>query len=754
MRLFKDRPLAFFSAVFVLTSIFAIELPPEYKPALITVSLLSVIFYCVCGLLIKRKSVAVKKLIMTFISAAAAVALSAGTMYLTVDRQLLTAEALIGKSASVEAVITEVRSENVYSGYYLADILTVGGESSELRARLETEFSVDLEVGDIVTAYADFHELNDDGAYDLKTNSFRRGVTVHARVEGADALKVTGKRENIFLSIEALRERISAMLSVSAEMSGGDCGLMGALFIGERTNLDGVVRRDFAYTGISHLLAVSGMHLTVLIGGLEALLKKLTLHKTPRTLILIAATVFYMGLTGFSAAILRAGIMLMIYQLSYFMGREADGVTSLFVTVFLIILVSPFSASDIGLLLSFAAMLACIAASESTPKSLTELLVRLSSRGGIFRPLSELIKLIIMNFMMSVYAMLFTLPVMWHSFGRMSLLSPIGTVLLFLPITVILYLIPFVIISYRIPILLEVFAYPAAWLSRITVKAAAILASFDGAELLLPISEVISTTVLFAIVVCIISAIALPKRASRAAICLAATIFTALSVSSVYYRETSDENSVFYLNNSKNEAFAVSDGANSLVIDISNGGTYITSTAVEYAREKLRSDVDAYMLTHLHRRHIKSLEALLETEYISCVYLPHPSGTDTALYEELATLASEYGAEVITYEYEKPFSYGDVTIDTASAFIERSSQPTQLLTFVSEDVRTTYIGSAVHESELFPLALDVCRNSEKIIFGIHGPNMKTGADYFITESQTVTYASDGVKALFSEYLSK
>lgn len=753
MTIFKNRPTAFFAAVFVISSVILVTVGAVYKPIVIAAASAAAILYTVAVFVVpgKRRD-SVGKIAVRFISAAVAVALAATLMYCTVDKQMLAAEKLVGTEAKIEAIITEVKSETVYSGSYIADITSVSGEKTSLTARLETEFSADFEVGDVLRAQVTFEKLTDDGAYDLKTNGFRRGVTVLAVVGADEDALLISHRDGVISAVNDLRERIAAVLSVSAELSGGDAGLAGTLFVGDKTQLDGIVRRDFVYVGISHLLAVSGTHLSVLIGGLELILKRLTLHKTPRTIILIAVTVLYMGLTGFSASVLRAGLMLILYQLSYFVGREADRVTALFVSVAAIITVSPFAAADVGLLLSFSAMLACITAVDAPPQKLTDALARFAAKGRAARALSAFIRSVMLNLIMSLYSILFTLPVMWLNFGRVSLLAPLGTLALLVPITLILYLIPFSLLTFRIPWLWGVFAYPCSWLCRLSAKIVALIAKIDGAEMLLPVSDAVTAIVLAVIVICITMILVLPKRYGTAAGCVAALVFVALSVSSAYYRVTYDKNTVFYLNNNKNEGFVIADGASSLLVDISNGGSYITSASAEIAREELRSDVDAYMLTHLHRRHVRTVKKLFESEYIDRLILPSPSDEEEmAVYNEIAALADTHGVSVSAYVPGNEIAYGDIIIDTAASEIKRSSHPVLILAVESEGERTAYIGSSVHESELYGLALDICRNSEKIIFGIHGPVVKGGADYFITVEQTVTYASDEVEEFFAEY---
>ncbi len=751
MTAFKNRPTAFFAAVFILSSVIFIELETKYKPIIIAVAFAAAIMYIAFMFALPRSKYIT--LLTAVILTALAVACSALCIYFNVDRQIIISESLIGSTADIKAEIVEIKSESVYSGAYVADVSTIDGVPSNIKIRLETEFSADLSVGDVITARARFEEITDDGAYDLKTNGFKEGITGFAVLDDSDTLDVCDHHDGIKYRLNALRARICAVLAVSSEMSGGDCGLMQALLVGDRSALDGTVRRDFTYVGVSHLLAVSGMHLSIIIGGLELLLNKITLHKSVKNIIIIAVTVCYMGLTGFSMSVLRAGIMLILYRLSYFFGRGADRITSLFVSVAAIIFVFPFAAADVGLLLSFSAMLACVVSSETTPSVIVGFISRLGSKNIFFRGVSVALRFILFNFSMSVYSMIFTMPIMWIYFGRISLLAPIGTLVLSLPITAILYLTPLALVTVNVPLLWAVFQYPAAWLCRVAAKLASALTNIKGAELLLPTSDSVTAIVSIVIVISVMLILLLPKKGSRVAGCVAVAVFAVVMIFSVKYSLTYDDNAVFYLNNGKNDGFVVADGASALIIDISNGGSYISSALAEIAREELRANVDAFMLTHLHRRHLNTVEKMLSSEYIEKLILPLPSDDDeTDIYASLVLLAEKYGAEVVSYTYGTEVAYGDVMIDTASTYIERSSHPVIFLSIESEDERTSYIGSSVHESELFTLALDAAQCSDTVILGIHGPIVKEGADFFLTDRQTVVYATPELQALFEETL--
>lgn len=755
MTAFKNRPVAVFFAVFILSSVLLVNIDAKYKPIIIAVAFATAIMYALMFVILRKRNGRIKTISAFLILTAIAVVISALNVYFNVDKQIITSKELVGTSAEIKAEITDVKSETVYSGAYVADIFAVNGDETYIRIRLETEFSADLSVGDIISAAVTFDELTDEGAYDLKTNGFAKGVTGLAVAEDADTLKIEDQKKSVLYEIDALRERIGAVLAVSAELSGGDCGLMQALLVGDRSSLDGTVRRDFSYIGVSHLLAVSGMHLSIIIGGLELLLKKLRMHKTPQTVIIICAAFAYMGLAGFSMSVLRAGLMLILYRVAYLFGREPDRITSLFLSVGGIILVFPFAAADVGLLLSFAAMLACIAASDSAFPKPNAILSKIKEKGRIFGIFASALGFVCYSFAVSLYALIFTMPVMWIYFGRISLLAPVATVILSIPITAIMYLIPFALVSFRLPAIWALYQYPTSLLCRLTAKFAAFLAKIDGAELLLPTSDAVTAILSVALIICITLVLLLPKRGARRAGTAAVAIFIATAAISVGYSLNYDANSVRFLNSGTNDGFVLADGASALVIDISNGGSYVPLSLVEIANEELRADVDAFMLTHLHRRHINTVKKLFSSEYIEKLILPTPQSDDeTEIYASLASIAEEYNAEVVTYDYGSEVEYGDILIDTAEAYIDRSVHPTLVLSIESEGERTTYIGSSVHESEIFTLALDICQCSDTVIFGSHGPIVKSGANYFITETQAAVYANDEIRFFFEEAVNK
>ena len=152
-----------------------------------------------------------------------------------------------------------------------------------------------------------------------------------------------------------LRRHLAARLEAAVGTDG--LGLPSALLLGDRTALSPTLRRDFSRAGVSHLLAVSGLHLTLLFGMLALLLRFLRLPRRVRAVLLTLAAAGYLALLGFPPSATRAAVMLGFVYLSWLCAASADPLTSLGLAGALILGISPCAVADAGFWMSFSATL-------------------------------------------------------------------------------------------------------------------------------------------------------------------------------------------------------------------------------------------------------------------------------------------------------------------------------------------------------------------------------------------------------------
>lgn len=208
-------------------------------------------------------------------------------------------------------------------------------------------------------------------------------------------------------------------------------GLMAGVAFGFRADLPAKTTADFRAAGVTHLLAVSGMHTALIAQLLLALFIRLRVPRRGAALLAAGGVALFMAVVGFSASVLRAGIMSVIFLAGLSLGREADGLNSLGASVLFITMVNPYAVNDVGLLLSFSATLGLL---TLLPRMQRAAVIPLRERGGGWRLPAEAIDAAAVT----LAATIPTLPVILWSFGLLSVVSPLANLLMVLPSSVVM----------------------------------------------------------------------------------------------------------------------------------------------------------------------------------------------------------------------------------------------------------------------------------------------------------------------------
>lgn len=123
-----------------------------------------------------------------------------------------------------------------------------------------------------------------------------------------------------------------------------------SLFIlGDKTYLDSDTYNNYRTNGIWHLFAVSGMHISLIIGVLDKIFKKFRY----RNIIISAFLTYFMFLTSFSASVMRATLFYFLKEIFKFLNINLDSKKVLFLVAFIILLFNPFMFYGVGFRYSF-----------------------------------------------------------------------------------------------------------------------------------------------------------------------------------------------------------------------------------------------------------------------------------------------------------------------------------------------------------------------------------------------------------------
>ena len=118
-------------------------------------------------------------------------------------------------------------------------------------------------------------------------------------------------------------------MCIRDRVGGEEGAFAAALLTGDTSGLGETVVDGARATGLSHILAVSGLHLSILNGFLLVLFGKLRMNKWAANIVCILFTLGFMAVAAFTPSVLRAGIMSIILFIGRLAGREPDTLNSL-----------------------------------------------------------------------------------------------------------------------------------------------------------------------------------------------------------------------------------------------------------------------------------------------------------------------------------------------------------------------------------------------------------------------------------------
>lgn len=212
------------------------------------------------------------------------------------------------------------------------------------------------EPGDGIVFAAEISEIKDSENYFSTgyTNSLnRKGIYYEARCDGAN-IKKYSEKWSMGATSAKIRQKIEIFIEYSP-LSVETKNFLITILLGDRAYLDKETRDVFADAGISHILALSGMHIAIIGGILLWLLFPLNFygHYKIRLIITIALLLAYAYLTGWQPSTVRAVLMLAFTTAGILIERKNTAWNSLLSALFIILIINPYALYDVGLQLSF-----------------------------------------------------------------------------------------------------------------------------------------------------------------------------------------------------------------------------------------------------------------------------------------------------------------------------------------------------------------------------------------------------------------
>ncbi len=227
--------------------------------------------------------------------------------------------------------------------------------------------------------------------------------------------------QNFYQSILALKSRVKNKLDISLPQPENE--ILSAIILGLRRGIPSHVLNDLRATGLSHIIAISGLHISIVAGLLLNLFIFIGLKRRWAFYFAILSLILFLFLIGFRASSLRAGVMGFVALWALTLGRLNKSINALLLAATILLLINPkLLLGDVGFQLSFLAVAGIIFLGEYIDKFLTKIKL----------PESFEIK---SSLMMTLSAQVMVLPLLVYYFGNLSLVAPLANILVlpFLP---------------------------------------------------------------------------------------------------------------------------------------------------------------------------------------------------------------------------------------------------------------------------------------------------------------------------------
>lgn len=252
------------------------------------------------------------------------------------------------------------------------------------------------------------------------TDAAQNGVFLFAEAEEYEKMG-----EDIFLRmIGSIRERI---VQIYSESETG--GFYRAVLLGDRSGLTASQTAAFREASSSHLLAISGLHFTMILSVFVLLIRFFPIGTRGRTVILLPLCLIVLFLCGASVSVFRAALMSIFALSSRLWRRRNDSVTALVFAACLIVLREPYAITGLSFRFSFLSTFSILTVSAPLSEQLS---VRLSEC-EVSVPIRRLMKIalmIITSFLIPAAALVFTLPLQLVSLGEFQPFSALYSLLI------------------------------------------------------------------------------------------------------------------------------------------------------------------------------------------------------------------------------------------------------------------------------------------------------------------------------------
>lgn len=534
--------------------------------------------------------------------------------------------------------------------------------------------------------------------------------------------------------IDRFKENISS--TIDNVFSKQYAGLLKSMLYGDKFELDETIENNFKTLGISHITSVSGSNLAMFISVIGLIFQNSKKNKWIKFLIELLSVIFFNLICAGEYSILRASICFVLSNVFYIFKKKVHPIKTLILSLYILIILNPYSVFNLGLQLSYLATLGIVVFSKKLSYSMSKPFKKLEKKKRIYK----LISVVIGCISLTLSAQVFVLPVQIVSFNTISPMLILSNILVYYITMPILSLGLFSIIVSFVPILpmlILKITFPFIWfLVNITELLAKITPSLS-----IPSFPLIIWIMYYGVVFGFLyidkhigEIIKIKERYIKKENILKVLLtvsFVILVTFSYVYIACFEEYLYFFNVGQGSTAFLRYNGVN-IILDAGSLKQNLSfNTLDNFFKQKGIEEIDLVILSHFHTDHVNAISSLIQSYNVKEVVYSLPK-EENALFESISTILEEKNIKMSVVDSGDSFALKDIAFKVYSPSenyaIEDSditNANSMVLQIEIENKKFLFMGDATKSTEEYILKENDLEEVYLLSVGHHGSKTST-----------------------------
>lgn len=569
----------------------------------------------------------------------------------------------VGKEVVVEAELVSEPNADSNQVVFVADMITVtDGKriySSDERVKItyypDTDSTVDMskipKLGDVISVPGKIRVPDgpmNTGGFDYARYLKTDRIFFVCNIE-LEEIKIAGHKDRpLQHSWASFRKKCIGFFDENFPTD--EAAVLKAFITGDKSGIGSEVSSVFSDSGLSHILAVSGLHVSTFLGVVAKILAFLRVSKRKEMFVSALCAFIFVFFTGASVSALRAGVLCVFMLVAKLLYRKSDPLTTLSLAAALFALVNPHVIYDASYMLSFAATAGIILFNNGIAAMFVKFYKKLD-RGTIRY---KCVKGFFDSVSVGISAQIFVIPILVYLFKGFSVMSVIATlaVTFFLEMLLVGGLV-FIALSF----ISSGLAYPVAgfifFLAKLMIAIAKFFAGFSFSKIIFGMITPF-LLLMYALLIAVFISAANKRKLPYVVSLISFAVLSVASLVNAYI--THDTARVYFINVGQGDCALVSaPGDCDILIDVggyakSDSGGYVIAP---YLISNGITDVEYVVISHTDTDHIVGLYGLIGSVDVENIILPYGQ-KNSELGKALIETAEEKGINVLF------FTHGDV----------------------------------------------------------------------------------------------